>query len=382
MPYDSVDKLQKVMTKRFFQHATDKKKACGRALGTIVEIITFYLLKSWDLNDSVSIERKIPEYGLPEITHNVEYSLHPIYDEYITSINKDGKTITSTKILSKVKSDGILKDIEQFEKIGNELLTSKDVLRNACIIAQSEKSYLIATMNKIQKNNYEIKIVEQSFKPYSIVECKRVGVEEGMKKGPQTIEKAKQGAYVARTISSLQKTRLKDGRIFGTIYLENDKTITKPYADLLREFIHTDNQEYLRDFVLTVGVVSNHGNWFTSDNPNKEMKVLSHSYDWLLFLEDTGITEFVEETILKPSEKYKNIKMAFKSSYCKNKKSNQFTKVQMNLKADIELNNYFDKNIDKIENWFNIITPKKEKLTTLKNEIYLLKNKNWKDIHK
>ena len=30
--------------------------------------------------------------------------------------------------------------------------------------------------------------------PFAIFECKRVGVEEGMRKGPQRIEKAKQGA--------------------------------------------------------------------------------------------------------------------------------------------------------------------------------------------
>ena len=48
-------------------------------------------------------------------------------------------------------------------------------------------------------------------------ECKRVGVEEGNKKGPQTIEKAKQGAYVARTVSSLQKIRIDSGELHGVI---------------------------------------------------------------------------------------------------------------------------------------------------------------------
>ena len=38
-----------------------------------------------------------------------------------------------------------------------------------------------------------------------------------MKKGPQTIEKAKQVAYVARTVSSLQRVRLRDGRFSGVI---------------------------------------------------------------------------------------------------------------------------------------------------------------------
>ena len=55
-------------------------------------------------------------------------------------------------------------------------------------------------------------------KSYAIFECKRVGVEEGSKKGPQTIEKAKQGAYVARTASSLQKIRTDSGEKFGIIY--------------------------------------------------------------------------------------------------------------------------------------------------------------------
>jgi hypothetical protein len=39
-----------------------------------------------------------------------------------------------------------------------------------------------------------------------------------MKKGPQTIEKAKQGAYVARTVSSLQKIRLRDGVLGGVVH--------------------------------------------------------------------------------------------------------------------------------------------------------------------
>jgi hypothetical protein len=61
-----------------FLYAQDKKKAAGRALGTLVEVITFYLLKSWGLGASVGIERGLTEYKNPAITHNVEYSLHPI----------------------------------------------------------------------------------------------------------------------------------------------------------------------------------------------------------------------------------------------------------------------------------------------------------------
>ncbi len=89
MAYESVDQLQKALTENVFHYASDKKKAAGRALGTIVEIITYYLLKTWGLNNSISIERRIAEYGNPEITHNVEYSLHPIFNEFNLQFPKE-----------------------------------------------------------------------------------------------------------------------------------------------------------------------------------------------------------------------------------------------------------------------------------------------------
>src|SRR5712692_9738041 len=78
MAYASVDQLQKVLAKRVINYAKDSKKAAGRALGTLVEIITFYMLKSWGFEHSVAIEQALAEFGNPGITHNVEYSLHPI----------------------------------------------------------------------------------------------------------------------------------------------------------------------------------------------------------------------------------------------------------------------------------------------------------------
>jgi hypothetical protein len=63
MPYRSVDELQKVLSEEVFSYAKDRKKAAGRALGTLVEVITFYLLKTWDFCDSIAIERALPEYS-------------------------------------------------------------------------------------------------------------------------------------------------------------------------------------------------------------------------------------------------------------------------------------------------------------------------------
>ena len=72
MAYESVDQLQKMLADSVFDYAQDKKKAAGRALGTLVEIITFYLLKTWGLAPSVAIERGLGEYKNPTITHNVD----------------------------------------------------------------------------------------------------------------------------------------------------------------------------------------------------------------------------------------------------------------------------------------------------------------------
>lgn len=102
MAYESVDKLQKVLAEDVFKHTKDPKKASGRALGTLVEIITYYLLKTCGLNNQISIERGLAEYGNPYITHNVEYSLHPIVRSSFLTIAESEKSITSNIILGSV----------------------------------------------------------------------------------------------------------------------------------------------------------------------------------------------------------------------------------------------------------------------------------------
>lgn len=379
MAYDSVDKLQKALVENVFHYAKDSKKAAGRALGTIVEIITYYLLKTWGLNNQISIERGLQEYGNPDITHNVEFSLHPIVRNSFLTIYNTEKSITANKILKALQEQKY--NLKGFEPKNNQLLYN-GVLRNACTIATSKESFLLCSIKAHKGNKFELHIYEQTKKPYSVFECKRVGVEEGMSKGPQTIEKAKQGAYVARSASSLQKIRTESGELNGIIYKSDGSYIIKPFVNLMEEIIYSKDKELLRRFILTVGVVSNHGNWFTSENQNKELKVLAQSYDWLLFLTDRGLAEFIEKLLFKPTKEFAPIRDAFISSYSATKKKNQFTKVQMNIEADRILLHYFSKNIITINSWFNIISPKNKKLLTLKDELNELKNKNWKNILK
>jgi len=377
MSYKSVDELQKALAENVFHYAKDSKKAAGRALGTIVEIITFYLLKTWALTAYISIEKQIPEYGNPEVKHNVEYTLHPMLSTYQVEFPDDGSSITSDRILKALNLDlGSL----SFQKVNKNLLSRDGILRNACIIGTVGDASLVAFATSRIEGKIIVSIHKQSNHPFAIFECKRVGVEEGMRKGPQTIEKAKQGAYVARTVSALQKVRLASGELYGIIYKKNNVPYSKPYTELLAEIINSHDAELLERFILTVGVVSNHGNWFTGEERNKELKVLSESYDWLIFLTDQGIREFIDELILSPASDYTNIRKAFLASYHSGKKKNQFTKVQINFDADGALLKYFSKNLGRIEHWFNIIAPASGSIDQLKLELNSLKSKPWEEI--
>ena len=377
MAHESVDKLQNTLGEKVFHYTQDKKKAAGRALGTMVEIISYYLLKTWGFNNSTSIERRIVEYGNEDISHNVEYSLHPIVKEYEVKLPKDGNSLTATKILNALEENV---NISKFKKKNNNLLDKHNILRNACTIAESEDSFLLTSFKNIDQMEHELFVYEQMYKPYVIFECKRVGIEEGTKKGPQTIEKAKQGAYVARTASSLQKIRTDLGEKYGIIYKSDNQPYIKPYVELMEEIIYSDNSTLLQKFILTIGVVSNHGNWFTAENHNKELKVLAHSYDWLIFLSDNGLAQFIDKLLLNPIQKYITVQEAFLNSYTADKKRNMFTKVKMDFKADGALLKYFSDKLDEIENWFNVIAPEGKTITDLKNELIELRSKNWKEI--
>ena len=377
MTFESIDKLQNALGEKVFYYTQDKKKAAGRALGTIVEIISYYLLKTWGFNNSTSIERGLNEYGNNDISHNVEYSLHPIINEYEIKLTKDGNSLTANKILKALESKI---DVSSFDKKNNNLLDKHNVLRNACTIGESDNSFLLTSFKTIGQQDYELLVFEQMQNPYAMFECKRVGVEEGNKKGPQTIEKAKQGAYVARTTSSLQKIRTDAGEKYGIIYKSNNQPYIKPYVELMEEIIYSKNTELLQKFILTVGVVSNHGNWFTAENHNKELKVLAQSYDWLIFLTDNGLAQFIDELLLNPTQEYIKVQEAFKRSYTADKKRNIFTKVKMDFEADTVLLKYFADKLNEIEGWFNVITPEGKTITELKSELIELRSKNWREI--
>ena len=392
MAYDSVDKMQSALADRVFSYAKARKKAAGRCLGTFVEIITFYLLKSWGVAPSVGIERGLAEYQNPAITHNVEYSLHPVAGMDRLEISACSLPLTTAKIFQQFGEEHHL---HSFEPTSKTLLTKEKILRNSCVIGEKEHQLLVGLVSilegKGQKELQALKpggvidrlaldLVTQYRQPYAMFECKRVGVEDGMKKGPQTIEKAKQGAYVARTVSSMQRIRTHSGAMHGFLPKKDGTFYTKPYELLMQEIIASHDPELLRHFILTVGVVSNHGNWFSKDNMNKELVVLAQSYDWLIFLTDEGLAQFIEDILLTRNPDVLAAKMAFQNSYSADKTKNSFTKVQMALDADKVLQDYFRVNSRRIESWFNVITPAGQPMGTLRKHINTLADKNWAEI--
>ena len=367
--YKSIDALQKELAKGAFAYAADPKKAAGRALGTFVELITFYLLKSWGLEQYLAIERGLPEFANPSVAHNVEFTLHRSHHvadvEFEKEITLSAKKLMRSEELASHANNG---------KITTNVLIGKDgLLKNACTIFENQTQFINAYC-KTQKKGCPTaaSAFELSGHPFAMFECKRVGVEEGQKKGPQTIEKAKQGAYVARTVSSLQRVRLQNGSIAGFLERPDGTFICEEYYSLLKRIMSGDNKQLIKDFTLTVGVVSNHGNWFTAENKNKELEVLAQSYDWLLFLTDEGLAAFINDVLHPRSSHLYNCSKAFHDSYSAKKCGNRFTKSKIDTLANAELTDYFTKHAREITGWFNVITPRTAKISELRSQLFHL----------
>lgn len=368
--YKSVDALQNALATTVFGETGAPKKAAGRALGTLVELVTFYMLRDWKLEQNLAIERGLPEYGNAAIRHNVEFTLHAGAQRTVVPCPEGATSFTGLRLLAAAKLAGA--PLASAELRSSARLIAKGIVRHACTFAEEPGAFWVAHMTG-ENTSFDVsRLVEE---PFAMFECKRVGVEEGQKKGPQTIEKAKQGAYVARTVSGLQRIPRRDGSVAAIVESKDGELQTHDdYYAFLQGAIDNGDLDSLANVVVTVGVVSNHGNWFTADTQHKEMKVLAQSYDWLLFLTDDGLAEFIEDVLQGDAEELVATRAAFASSFGRSSGVNQFTKVTINAAADRELTEYFAKH-QPWDRWFNVITPR-EPITKLKDDLRRLR-----DIH-
>lgn len=166
----------------------------------------------------------------------------------------------------------------------------------------------------------------------------------------------------------------------GIVFEPNGEFQIKEYNTLLKRIVQSPASAIHKNFVMSIGVVSNHGNWFGDGQLFKEMVILKNAYDWLLFLKDEGMIQFVEDLILDLHTVHKSIRRAFFESYGKDKKINSFTKVSMDIDAHLELEAYFRENHDSILNWFDVVTEGRTSLLELREDLYLLKQKQWSEI--
>jgi hypothetical protein len=377
VPYDSIDKLQKALQESVFKDAAAPKKAAGRALGTFVELITLYLLRTWGLRDALAIERRVPEYAYEQIRHNVEFSLHPHTRVATITLPLSSVPITASKLHKAASKAGVDFGKGAIAKSGSgTILETGQRSRNACVFYNESDHFYTAWINSLDNVSAHIDILRLALSPLAVLECKRVGVEEGQKRGPQTIEKAKQGAYVARTVSSLQRFRRRDGSVAGLIEDADGKINMGDYYEMLKGICARHADAVAQRVVLSVGIVSNHGNWFDKNHdPHKEMRVLSQSYDWLLFLSDAGLSKFINDAC-SDTALNKTVRKVFQASYSKDaagkKSKNAMTKVTIDLAADAELATYFRAEQRMIKSWFSVVSPDDSTLDELEKELMVL----------
>lgn len=180
-----------------------------------------------------------------------------------------------------------------------------------------------------------------------------------------------EGAYVARMASCLQRIRNPKGSDMGIIYGDNGYAVA-PYDEILQGIICSEGR-IPSDFVPAAGAVSSHGNWFTAESQNREMKAPARPYGWHLFLSDRGLAHFADDVVL--SGKCESIKKAFLKSRAKGKARSQFTKTMMDLEARRELELYFSSNSTEAKNWFSAIAPAGGGLDALRSQIDALRTK-------
>jgi hypothetical protein len=121
---------------------------------------------------NVPIERRIPEFGRMDITHNVEFSLHAVRRESLLTIPRDGNAIRGKHFAG--HPDFI------DANLAGELLSSIQLLRNSAILVEREGLIIVANLVDMGDKTLDILIADLVQTPVAIFECKRVGVEDGI----------------------------------------------------------------------------------------------------------------------------------------------------------------------------------------------------------
>lgn len=197
----------------------------------------------------------------------------------------------------------------------------------------------------------ELKITNLSIDPVMFIECKRVGLEEGTTTGPQTIEKAKQAAYVALKSSKLQKI-VHEGQFLGVL-ADNDSLEYDTYEQLWNRLLEEENPEKLKGVTRSVLFVSDHGNWFPGGEEGKDIKILKGGFDWVIWVKDDGLIQLIQDLLIDDE----SVKNAFTKSYDPDRSGQSLlTKGRIEKEARDSIFSYVDNHRDTIiEEWFEVL---------------------------
>jgi len=366
----TVDDAQKYLKEAFFQHAKSQKKAAGRAIGTILEIIVYFILETYDLIKNMTVEYRLPEYGPNDVVHNVEYGIHPnigtIQSEMSGTVHKNLQIPRSIQ-----KAFGNSKDLKRSIRVleYNNKADRKIRINNRLFVSNIvDWNYdEIFVGHLLDNSKGEILVLQKS--PIAYIECKRVGREEGTKTGPTSIEKAKQASYVALRTSRLQKF-FGDDAIYGILPIRTKDGIgfrVEPYSDLWLDLLRKERYEDLIGVVRSTVFVSNHVNWYINDREKKDLSVIKQSHDWTIWVNDYGIVEFIDKFLNKDCA----VKDAFTLTYIDRKGGGSlFTKTRMETEAYALLNKFFRSNIEHVKkNWLKVLSPSDRSLDDMMKEL-------------
>ena len=350
-----VVKVQKQLEETIFYERRDSYKAAGRALGTIQEIIVYFLFEAFELGDRLNLEYPLPEYGRLDIVHNVEFSVHPLISkeamELTSRVNKGLRFPAKLKREYKEFLYSIKSSVKLLEK--NKQFDRETIIINPCYItniSQWKGNNIFIGKFLNEKEGLFLKCLSQ---PIAFIECKRVGLEQGTSTGPQTIEKAKQSSYVALRCSKLQKLFTPDG-VIGYLSLDKGYEIDE-YDKLWIRILKSKNRNLLKNIIRSIIFISNHINWYVDGKEKKDLHIINQSHDWSIWLKDDAISEFVNEFLLPPGV----IRNTFYNNYVERKKGGTFfTKKRLDKEVYQIFLEFFTEERDNIAaNWLEILNP-------------------------
>lgn len=312
-PYDQMRNIQVALS-----DLVGGQKTAGRRLGMILEIMTFLFFQSQGLASSMRKGNQLPSFAI-DATHETDFSFHPVLQSttQIFTNQQQQVGVSRQPVPSRqfpISEQLSLLDPDSLIPIMKDKIIQNSNVNPLAVIAVPEGDRKdsgnpsgqkicsnITSLSSETGTRCDVSINRLANSAYAKVECKRVGIELTADSAPQTIEKAKQGAYAADHASSFQSIYTRGGEKLGVML--GDRIRVGPYDQLRNQIINGEIPGMLEGYCSTLFVFSEPSNWQTSNGVwKKDLEVLRASFDWVMYLEDEAFIHFCENFHLADSE--------------------------------------------------------------------------------